>query len=193
MLVATYAVIMSEKVNRAVIALLGATLLILLGIMTQEAAVRGVDFNTIGLLVGMMIIVAITKRCGVFQFLAIWAARKARAHPAGIMFMLQIITAVVSAFLDNVTTVLLVVPVTMVITEELGVSPYPYLVSQIFASNIGGTATLIGDPPNILIGSLVGLTFNQFVVNLAPVVVVVLAGDLRRLPPPLGAQAHGNA
>jgi Na+/H+ antiporter NhaD/arsenite permease-like protein len=173
-LVATYAVIMSEKVNRAVIALLGATLLILLGIMTQEAAVRGVDFNTIGLLVGMMIIVAITKRCGVFQFLAIWAARKARAHPAGIMFMLQIITAVVSAFLDNVTTVLLVVPVTMVITEELGVSPYPYLVSQIFASNIGGTATLIGDPPNILIGSLVGLTSNQFVVNLAPVVVVVL-------------------
>ncbi len=174
-LVATYAVIMSEKVNRAVVALLGSTLLILLGIMTQEAAVRGVDFNTIGLLVGMMIIVAITKRCGVFQFLAIWAARKARAHPAGIMFMLQIITAVVSAFLDNVTTVLLVVPVTMVITEELGVSPYPYLVSQIFASNIGGTATLIGDPPNILIGSLVGLTFNQFVVNLAPVVVVVLA------------------
>lgn len=173
-LVATYAVIMSEKVNRAVVAILGATLLILLGIMTQEAAVRGVDFNTIGLLVGMMIIVAITKRCGVFQFLAIWAARKARAHPAGILLMLQIITAVVSAFLDNVTTVLLVVPVTMVITEELGVSPYPYLVSQIFASNIGGTATLIGDPPNILIGSLVGLTFNQFLVNLAPIVVVVL-------------------
>jgi Na+/H+ antiporter NhaD/arsenite permease-like protein len=175
-LVATYAVIMSEKVNRAVVALLGATLLVLLGIMSQEAAVRGVDFNTIGLLVGMMVIVAITKRCGVFQFLAIWAARQAKARPAGIMIMLQIITAVVSAFLDNVTTVLLVVPVTMVIAEELGVSPYPFLVSQVFASNIGGTATLIGDPPNILIGSLVGLSFNQFVFNLAPIIVVVQVG-----------------
>ncbi|MBL8659532.1 MAG: ArsB/NhaD family transporter [Rhodospirillales bacterium] len=174
-LVATYAVIMSEKVNRAIVALLGATLLILLGIMSQEAAVRGVDFNTIGLLIGMMVIVAITKRCGVFQFLAIWAARRARANPAGIMIMLQIITAVVSAFLDNVTTVLLVVPVTMVITEELGVSPYPFLVSQVFASNIGGTATLIGDPPNILIGSLVGLTFNQFILNLTPVIIVIQA------------------
>lgn len=174
-LVATYAVIMSERVNRAIVALLGATLLILLGIMSQEAAVRGVDFNTIGLLVGMMVIVAITKRCGIFQFLAIWAARKARANPAGIMIMLQIITAVVSALLDNVTTVLLVVPVTMVITEELGVSPYPFLVSQIFASNIGGTATLIGDPPNILIGSLVGLTFNQFIVNLAPIIILIQA------------------
>ncbi len=174
-LVVTYAAIMTEKVNRAIVALLGATLLILLGIMSQEAAVRGVDFNTIGLLVGMMVIVAITKRCGVFQFLAIWAARQARANPAGIMFMLQIITAVVSALLDNVTTVLLVVPVTMVITEELGVSPYPFLVSQVFASNIGGTATLIGDPPNILIGSLVGLTFNQFIFNLAPIIVVIQA------------------
>ncbi len=174
-LVVTYAAIMTEKVNRAIVALLGATLLILLGIMSQEAAVRGIDFNTIGLLVGMMVIVAITKRCGVFQFLAIWAARRARANPAGIMFMLQIITAVVSALLDNVTTVLLVVPVTMVIAEELGVSPYPFLVSQVFASNIGGTATLIGDPPNILIGSLVGLTFNQFIFNLAPIIVVIQA------------------
>lgn len=174
-LIATYAMIMTEKVNRAVIALLGAGLLVILGIMTQEQAVRGVDFNTIGLLIGMMVIVAVTKRCGIFQYLAIWAAKRARANPAGIMIMLQIITAVVSALLDNVTTVLLVVPVTMVITEELGVSPYPFLVSQIFASNIGGTATLIGDPPNILIGSLVGLTFNQFVTNLAPIIVVVLA------------------
>lgn len=174
-LVVTYAAVMSEKVNRAIVALLGASLLVILGIMAQEEAVAGIDFNTIGLLVGMMIIVAITKRCGVFQFLAIWAAQRARANPAGIMIMLQIITAVVSAFLDNVTTVLLVVPVTMVITEELGVSPYPFLVSQIFASNIGGTATLIGDPPNILIGSQVGLTFNQFIVNLAPVILVIQA------------------
>lgn len=173
-LIATYGVVMSEKVNRAIVALLGASLLVILGVLNQEQAVNGVDFNTIGLLIGMMIIVSITKRCGVFQYLAIWAAKKVQANPAGIMFMLQIVTAVVSAFLDNVTTVLLVVPVTLVITEELGVKPYPFLVSQIIASNIGGTATLIGDPPNILIGSQVGIPFNDFITNLTPVVVVVL-------------------
>jgi Na+/H+ antiporter NhaD/arsenite permease-like protein len=174
LLVLTYAVIMSEKINRSIVALLGAGLMIMLGVLNQAAAVRGVDFNTIALLVGMMIIVAITRKCGVFQYLAIWSAKKVKADPAGILFMLQIITAVVSALLDNVTTVLLVIPVTLVITEELKVKPYPFLVSQIFASNIGGTATLIGDPPNILIGSLVGIPFNDFIINLAPVVVVVL-------------------
>lgn len=173
-LVATYAVVMTDKVNRAIVALLGAGLMILLGILNQEAALRGIDFNTLGLLIGMMIIVSITKRCGVFQYLAIWSAKLARANPAGILFMLQVVTAFVSALLDNVTTVLLVVPVTMVITEQLQVKPYPFLVSQIFASNIGGTATLIGDPPNILIGSSVGFSFNQFVFNLTPVIIVVM-------------------
>lgn len=173
LLIATYAVIMSERVNRAIVALLGAGLMIVTGVLNQAAAVRGVDFNTIALLTGMMIIVAITRKCGVFQYLAIWSAKKVKANPAGIMFMLQIVTAVVSAFLDNVTTVLLVIPVTLVITEELGVKPWPFLISQIFASNIGGTATLIGDPPNILIGSQVGLTFNDFVLNLTPIIVVV--------------------
>jgi len=172
-LVATYAVIMSERLNRAVAALIGAGAMILLGVLNQDAAVRGIDFNTIALLIGMMIIVAITRRCGVFQYVAIWSAKKAKADPAGILFLLQIVTAVFSAFLDNVTTVLLVVPVTLVITEELKLKPWPYLVALIFASNIGGTATLIGDPPNILIGSATGLTFNQFVLNLAPVIVVV--------------------
>jgi Na+/H+ antiporter NhaD/arsenite permease-like protein len=173
-LVATYALIMSEKINRSIVALLGALLMILLGILSQEQAVEGIDFNTIALLVGMMIIVSITRKSGVFEYLAIWSAKKVKASPAGILAMLAVVTAVMSAFLDNVTTVLLVVPVTLVITEQLKVDPYPYLFSQILASNIGGTATLIGDPPNILIGTQVGLAFNDFVVNLAPVVVVIL-------------------
>jgi len=148
--------------------------MIMLGLLTQEQAVAGIDFNTIGLLVGMMIIVSITRKCGVFEYLAIWSAKLVKASPAGILAMLAVVTAVVSAFLDNVTTVLLVVPVTLVITEALKVNPYPFLFSQIIASNIGGTATLIGDPPNILIGGQVGLTFNDFVFHLAPVIVVVL-------------------
>ena len=174
-LVATYAAVMSEKINRSIVALLGALLMIVLGILTQEQAIEGIDFNTIGLLVGMMIIVSITRKCGVFEYLAIWSAKLVRASPAGILAMLAVVTAVASALLDNVTTVLLVVPVTLIITEQLRVNPYPFLFSQILASNIGGTATLIGDPPNILIGTQVGLSFNDFVVNLTPVILVVLA------------------
>ncbi|MSO93900.1 MAG: hypothetical protein EXQ86_10935 [Rhodospirillales bacterium] len=172
-LVVTYSVIMSERLNRAVVALVGAGAMILVGVLNQEAAVRGVDFNTIALLTGMMIIVAITRKCGVFQYVAIWSAKQVNASPAGILCMLQIVTAVLSAFLDNVTTVLLIVPVTLAITRELKIDPYPVLVAEIFASNIGGTATLVGDPPNILIGSAVGLSFNDFVINLAPVIIVV--------------------
>jgi Na+/H+ antiporter NhaD/arsenite permease-like protein len=122
----------------------------------------------------MMILVSISRRSGMFQYVAVWSAKAAKAHPAGILFLLQICTAVLSAFLDNVTTVLLVVPVTLAITRELDVPAYPYLFAEIFASNIGGTATLIGDPPNILIGSQVGLDFNAFVLHLAPVIVVVM-------------------
>ncbi len=176
--VVTYAVVMSERVNRAIVALLAAGLMIFAGVLTQEAAIDGVDFNTLGLLTGMMVIVAVTKRSGVFQYLAIWSAKKVQARPWGILVMLTLVTALLSAFLDNVTTVLLIAPVTLLISEELRVSPYPFLFSEIFASNIGGTATLIGDPPNIMIGSAVGLTFNDFVVNLAPVVVVVLLATL---------------
>ena len=174
-LVATYAGVMSERLNRSIVALLGALLMIALGILTQEQAISGIDFNTIGLLVGMMIIVSITRKCGVFEYLAIWSAKLVKASPAGILAMLAVVTAVVSAFLDNVTTVLLVVPVTLVITEQLKVNPYPFLFSQIIASNIGGTATLIGDPPNILIGTRAGISFNEFVINLTPVILVVLA------------------
>ena len=123
----------------------------------------------------MMILVSISRRSGMFQYLAIWSAKAAKAHPAGILFILQITTAVLSAFLDNVTTVLLIVPVTLAICNTLKVPAYPYLFAEIFASNIGGTATLIGDPPNILIGSQVGLTFNDFVYHLTPVIIVVMA------------------
>jgi Na+/H+ antiporter NhaD/arsenite permease-like protein len=170
----TYATIMSEKVNRAIVALVGAGAMIIIGVLDQEEAIHGIDWNTIGLLTGMMILVSISRRSGMFQYLAIWSAKAAKAHPAGILFILQITTAVLSAFLDNVTTVLLIVPVTLAICKTLNVPAYPYLFSEIFASNIGGTATLIGDPPNILIGSQVGLTFNDFVYHLTPVIMVVM-------------------
>jgi Na+/H+ antiporter NhaD/arsenite permease-like protein len=173
-LLATYAVVISEKINRSIAALIGGSLMILLGVIDQDEAVKGIDWNTIGLLTGMMILVSISRRSGMFQCVAIWSARAARAHPAGILLLLQITTAVLSAFLDNVTTVLLIVPVTLAITRELDVPPYPFLFSEILASNIGGTATLIGDPPNILIGSLAGLDFNAFVIELTPVIIVVM-------------------
>jgi len=175
MLAVTYAAIMSEKVNRAIVALVGAGMMILVGVLDQEEAIRGIDFNTIGLLTGMMILVSVSRRSGMFQFLAIWSAQAAKAHPAGILLILQLTTAVLSAFLDNVTTVLLIVPVTLAICNTLKVPAYPYLFAEIFASNIGGTATLIGDPPNILIGSQVGLSFNEFVYELTPIVLIVMA------------------
>ncbi|MDG4582829.1 MAG: ArsB/NhaD family transporter [Candidatus Competibacter sp.] len=174
----TYVVVMTERVNRAIVALLAAGLMIVLGILNQEAAIRGIDFNTIGLLIGMMVIVAVTRQSGVFQYMAIWAAKKVDAQPWGILVMIALVTAVTSALLDNVTTVLLVAPVTLLITEELKVKPYPYLFGMIFSSNIGGTATLIGDPPNIMIGSATGLTFNDFAYNLVPVIVVIMAATL---------------
>ena len=176
--VVTYLVIMSDRLNRAIVALLGAGLLILTGVLEQKEAVAAVDFNTLGLLLGMMLIVNITRRSGLFQFVAIWSAKKVDAKPWGILLMMSIVTAVFSAFLDNVTTVLLTVPVTLLITDELKVKPYPYLFAQIFASNIGGTATLIGDPPNIMIGSATGLTFNDFGLALTPVIVVVMVATM---------------
>ena len=176
--VLTYAVIVSERVNRAIVAMVGAGLMISLGVLNQETAIRGVDFNTLGLLTGMMVLVAITRRSGVFQFIAIWSAKRVQARPWAILVMLSVVTAVFSALLDNVTTVLLIAPVTLLITDELEVSPYPFLVAEIFASNIGGTATLIGDPPNIMIGSAVRLTFNDFLFNLAPITPLILVATL---------------
>jgi Na+/H+ antiporter NhaD/arsenite permease-like protein len=178
--VVTYGVIMTEKYNRAVVAMLGGGCMVLLGVYpTQAAAVGGIDWNTIGLLTGMMVIVAITRRTGIFQYLAIWSAKKVKARPWGILVMLSIVTAVLSAMLDNVTTVLLIVPVTLLITEELEIKPYPFLFAEILFSNIGGTATLIGDPPNILIGSQVeSITFNHFLIHIAPIVPVIFIATM---------------
>lgn len=172
--VLTYAIIMTERVNRAIVALLGGMLMIISGIVNQHAALRGEDFNTLGLLTGMMVIVAITKRSGVFQFVAIWSAKKVGAHPWGILLMLSVVTALFSALLDNVTTVLLIVPVTLLITQELKVTPFPFLFTEILSSNIGGAATLIGDPPNIMIGSAVPLSFNDFLFHLAPIIPPIM-------------------
>jgi Na+/H+ antiporter NhaD/arsenite permease-like protein len=178
LLVVTYAAIMTERVNRAIVALVGAGLMILTGVLTQQQALAGEDFNTLALLIGMMLLVAIARKSGMFQYLAIWSAKAAKGRPWAILALLTLVTALVSALLDNVTTVLLIAPVTLVITEQLRVPPYPFLFTEILASNIGGTATLIGDPPNILIGSAAGLSFNDFVVNLTPVILLILAAQL---------------
>ena len=169
-----YVVLFTEKVNRAIVALLGAAVMIFTGILTQTTALQGVDFNTLALLIGMMTIVGISEKSGMFQYVAVWGAKRVRANPRGLLVVLALVTAVFSAFLDNVTTVLLIAPVTFQITRKLNINPYPYLVVEIFASNIGGTATLIGDPPNILIGSALNLTFMDFVNELTPVVTITM-------------------
>ena len=171
--VAAYALIISEKVHRTIVGIFGAMLMILFGIISQETAIHHIDFNTLGLLMGMMIIVNITSETGLFNFLAIWAAKKVKAKPVALLVALSIITAVCSALLDNVTTVLLTVPITFSITSQLKVDVKPYLMAQIISSNIGGTATLIGDPPNIMIGSAVGLSFMDFIQNMTLVSVAI--------------------
>ncbi len=178
LLVLTYALIITERLNRSIIALLGGGLMILTGVLDQKQAIEGIDFNTIALLTGMMVLVSISRRSGMFEFMAIWSAQKGRAQPWAMLLILSLTTAVLSALLDNVTTVLLIAPVTLAVTRELGVPPYPFLFSEIMASNIGGTATLIGDPPNIIIGSAANLSFNDFIANLAPCIVLVLAVQL---------------
>jgi len=168
-------VIAAELVNRTVAALLGAAVVVSFGVVDQhEAAAEFVDWNTIGLLLGMMVIVAVLNKTGLFEYLAIKSAQWGRARPGRIMILLSVVTAVLSAFLDNVTTVILMVPVTFLIADALRVSPVPFLLTQVMASNVGGAATLIGDPPNILIGSAANLTFVDFVYNLTPVVLLAL-------------------
>ena len=173
--VVSYGVIMTERMNRAVVVILAAGIAVAMGFLAQAEAIASIDFNTLALLTGTMIIVGITKKSGIFGYLAIRAAQMMRASPAGILAALSLVTAVVSAFLPNAATVLFIVPVTFVIAAELGVPVYPFLFAEIFASNIGGTATLIGDPPNILIGSAAHLTFNDFLLALGPIVIVVFA------------------
>jgi Na+/H+ antiporter NhaD/arsenite permease-like protein len=176
--VAAYVLIATERIHRVAAALTGAAVMVVLGVVDAHTAFfseeTGVDWNVIFLLLGMMIIVSVIKQTGVFEYLAIWAAKKARGRPFAVMVMLIVITAVASALLDNVTTVLLIAPVTLLVCDRLGVPPIPFLIAEAMASNIGGTATLIGDPPNIIIASKSGLTFNDFLLNLGPIVVVLL-------------------
>jgi Na+/H+ antiporter NhaD/arsenite permease-like protein len=171
--VVAYALIASERVDRTIVALLGGLLVVALGIVDQEQAFAAIDFNVIFLLAGMMVLAGGLSQTGFFEYVGGHAIRLSRGEPFRLLIYLAFFAAVLSALLDNVTTVVLLTPVTLSIAHTLRVSPFPYLISQILASNIGGTATLIGDPPNILIGSAAGLDFGDFLVNLAPVVVVI--------------------
>ena len=163
----TYVLIISEKVQRTVIALFGAMLMVLSGVITQEQAIHHIDFNTLALLIGMMIQVLVLSKTGLFRYLSVWAAQKTNGNPVALLISLSVMVALCSALLDNVTTVLLTVPITFTLTKDLKISPLPFVLAQIIASNIGGTCTMIGDPPNIMIASKVKeLDFNAFIVNL---------------------------
>ena len=188
--VAAYALIISEKIHRTIIGICGAMLMILLGIINQETAIHHIDFNTLGLLMGMMVIVNITSETGLFNYLAIWAAKKVKAKPISLLIALSFLTAVCSALLDNVTTVLLTVPITFSITKQLNVDVKPFLIAQILASNIGGTATLIGDPPNIMIGSAVGLQFMDFITNLTAICILIFIVTIALLIVIYGKKLH---
>jgi Na+/H+ antiporter NhaD/arsenite permease-like protein len=176
--IGAYVLIATERVHRVVAALGGAAIMLLLRIVSADDAFHrvdtGIDWEVVFLLLGMMLIVAVLRRTGLFEYLAIWSAKRARGRPYRILVILCAVTAVASALLDNVTTVLLVAPVTVLIAERLGTSPVPYLIAEVLASNIGGTATLVGDPPNIIIGSRAGLSYTEFLVNLGPIALVVL-------------------
>ncbi|HEX4042600.1 MAG TPA: ArsB/NhaD family transporter, partial [Xanthobacteraceae bacterium] len=193
LLCVTYAVIIWDRVNRAIIALVAAGVAVLSGALDQAEALKGIDWNTIGTLTGLMIITSIAQRSGVFQYAAIRAAQIARAHPAILLLLVQVVTFVLSAILNNVSTVLLMAPVTLAVTRELQIAPFPFLFAEVLASNIGGTATLIGDPPNLMIGSQAGLSFNDFIVHLAPVVVVVQIVQLLMAHWMWGRATHATA
>ncbi|MEV4835076.1 ArsB/NhaD family transporter [Nonomuraea sp. NPDC049486] len=180
--VVAYYFIATEKVNKVKVVLVAAGVMAVLGLIPGAEVFysehEGIDWNVIFLLLGMMIIVGIIKQTGLFDFLAIWAAKKSQGKPYRLMVMLMAITAIASPFLDNVTTIMLVVPVTLMVCERLDIPAQPYIIAEVLASNIGGAATLIGDPPNIIIGSRAGLTFNDFLVHMSPIVVVVFVAFL---------------
>lgn len=172
--IAVILLIMTERVHRTAAALAGAVTLVLTGVMTADKALSYIDFNTIGMLVGMMILVAIIRKSGMFEYIAVRSAKAVHGDPWKIMVAFVLITAVLSSILDNVTTVLLVGPMTIAIARMLDINPVPFLMTQILASNIGGTATLIGDPPNIMIGSAAGLSFTDFLANTGVCVIFVM-------------------
>jgi len=175
----SYAFIITERIHKTIVALGGAALMIVSGVMTQDEAFYshefGVDYNVVFLLIGMMVIVNIVRETGLFEVLAIWSAQRAGAHPFRMLALLALVTAVLSAMLDNVTTVLLMAPVTLSIAKRLRLDPVPFLIVEAIASNIGGTATLVGDPPNIMIASRAELGYLQFLIVLGPVVLGIMA------------------
>jgi Na+/H+ antiporter NhaD/arsenite permease-like protein len=184
--VVAYILIATERVPKMVTALAGAGVILAFGVASSEDAFyshdTGIDWDVIFLLLGMMIIVGILRQTGVFEYVAIWAAKRAKGSPFRVMVLLVLITAVASALLDNVTTVLLIAPVTLLVCERLGVSSVPFLIAEVLASNIGGAATLIGDPPNIIIASRSGLTFNDFLVHMTPIAALAIAVLVAMLP-----------
>jgi Na+/H+ antiporter NhaD/arsenite permease-like protein len=171
----TYVFIITEWINKMTIVLLGGFLIVICRIMTQDLAYGYIDWNVIFLLLGMMIIMGVVKETGFFQYVAVKTAKLAKGDPVRILLLMFAVTASLSAVLDNVTTVIIIIPINILIATELGISPIPFIMSQIMASNIGGTATLIGDPPNIMIGSATGLSFMDFVFHLTPVIIVISA------------------
>ncbi|UVO10848.1 ArsB/NhaD family transporter [Mycobacterium sp. SVM_VP21] len=181
-----YAFIAADRVNKTVVALAGAAAVVILPVISSDdifySRATGIDWDVIFLLLGMMIIVSVLRQTGVFEYIAIWAAKRAKGSPLRIMILLVLVTAVASALLDNVTTVLLIAPVTLLVCDRLDISAAPFLMAEVFASNIGGAATLVGDPPNIIIASRGGLTFNSFLLNLAPIVAIVIAAFIAMLP-----------
>ncbi|CAJ1505539.1 ArsB/NhaD family transporter [[Mycobacterium] holstebronense] len=181
-----YAFIAADRVNKTVVALAGAAAVVILPVISSDdifySRATGIDWDVIFLLLGMMIIVSVLRQTGVFEYIAIWAAKRAKGSPLRIMILLVLVTAVASALLDNVTTVLLIAPVTLLVCDRLDISAAPFLMAEVFASNIGGAATLVGDPPNIIIASRGGLTFNSFLLNLAPIVAIVIAAFIVMLP-----------
>jgi Na+/H+ antiporter NhaD/arsenite permease-like protein len=181
-----YVLIATERIHKLLAALGGAAVLLALGVTDSEHAFyspdTGVDWNVIFLLFGMMVIVGVLRRTGVFEYVAIWAAKRAKGSPLRVMILLTLITAIASAFLDNVTTVLLIAPVTLLVCDRLHINPVPFLIAEVMASNIGGAATLIGDPPNIIVASRSGLTFNDFLIHLAPLVAIELVVFVLILP-----------
>jgi Na+/H+ antiporter NhaD/arsenite permease-like protein len=184
--VVAYALIASDRINKTLVALAGAAIILCLPIIDSDDVFysheTGIDWDVIFLLLGMMIIVSVLRQTGVFEYVAIWSAKRARGSPLRVMILLVLVTAIASALLDNVTTVLLIAPVTLLVCDRLAINAAPYLMAEAFASNIGGAATLVGDPPNIIIASKAGLTFNSFVVHLTPIVIIVTAVLVALLP-----------
>jgi len=175
-------IIFSEKLHRSITAIAGGALMVIVGrilnFYSEEAALEAIDFNTLGLLLGMMLLVAMLEPTGFFQYLAVLAARASKGKPVRLFVLLSVVTTILAMFLDNVTTVVIIAPVTLLICEIIGISPLPFLMSEALLSNTGGVATLIGDPPNVLIGSAAGFSFNDFLVHSLPIVLFAWAGAL---------------